>query len=67
MIKDLLKLWSDYRFHQRANKALQQLRLHTDRELQDIGIGRGELYSAAHHKCPFCQRFEKQPGGGKGL
>jgi len=67
MFKDIVELIRDYRFHQKANKALDQLRLHTDKELHDIGIGRGELYSAAHHKCPFCARFEKPIGNGKGL
>ena len=67
MIKELKQLIADYMYHRRANKALETLRLHTDNELKDIGLTRGELYRVAHDKCPFCQRFEISIGDGKGL
>jgi hypothetical protein len=67
MLKDIKSLLVDYREHRARDKALVQLRLHSNRELQDMGLCRGSLYEMAHSNCPFCSRFEKPVGDGKGL
>ena len=67
MIKELKQLIADYLYHRRANKALDVLRLHSDKELKDIGLTRGNLWEVAHKKCPFCCRFDGSTGDGKGL
>ena len=68
MLKDIHSLWKDYREHRARDKALVQLRLHSNRELQDMGLCRGNLYEMAHSNCPFCNRFDKKlTGDGKGL
>jgi len=72
MFKELKSLLVDYREHRARDKALQQLRLHSNRELQDMGLCRGNLYEMAHDNCPLCNRFDKKPtdahaGDGKGL
>ena len=42
-------------YHRLANRACDTLRMHTARELRDIGIGdRGSIRSMAHRKCPKC-------------
>ena len=69
-LKEFKQLLADYMYHRRANKALEVLRLHSDKQLKDIGLSRGSLQEAAHRKCPFCERFENRRGScgdGKGL
>jgi uncharacterized protein YjiS (DUF1127 family) len=43
-----------YEHHRLANRAADQLRMHSTKTLKDIGITRGTISSAAHHKCPWC-------------
>ena len=53
-LKRLSDLLLAYDYHCRANRALGLLRLHSDRDLRDIGLTRGELYTAAHRGCGWC-------------
>jgi len=42
-------------YHWLANRAADQLRLHDNKALRDIGLGdRGQIRQAAHSKCPIC-------------
>ena len=43
-----------YEYHCRANRAVGQLRLHSDAELRDIGIHKSLIYEAAHRGCGWC-------------
>ena len=43
-----------YEHHRLANRAADQLRMHSTKTLKDIGITRGTVSAAAHHKCPWC-------------
>jgi uncharacterized protein YjiS (DUF1127 family) len=63
---NILQMWKDYKFHKNANWAADKLRMHSDKDLKDIGITRGDINRAAHHKCPWCMRWELV-GDGKGL
>ena len=57
-LKDYLRgdvsIISAYKFHCRANWAADQLRLHTNAELKDIGLHRVDIMRLAHAKCPWC-------------
>ena len=49
-----IELFKAYQWHLRANKAEEQLKLHRDHELKDIGLHRGDIHRLAHRKCPWC-------------
>ena len=55
-VHSLVLLLAAYEYHCRANRAVQQLRLHTDKELKDIGLHKGMIYEAAHKDCGWCNR-----------
>ena len=45
-----------YEHHCLANRCAAQLRLHTNAQLMDIGLGsRESINKAAHAKCAWCQ------------
>jgi uncharacterized protein YjiS (DUF1127 family) len=60
------KMWKDYRFHRLANRDSRQLRMHSDLELEDIGISRYNIDHVTHSKCGWCERWGSV-GDGKGL
>jgi len=41
-------LKSKYQTHREINQAIKELRALTDRELNDIGLTRGEIYDTVH-------------------
>jgi hypothetical protein len=44
-----------YEHHILANRCATQLRLHSNAQLRDIGLGtRDQINTAAHAKCPWC-------------
>ena len=63
MFKDIYNLWKDYREHRARDRALQELRLHTNKQLRDMGLFRGNLYEMSHSNCSFCKRFNGSQHG----
>jgi len=55
-LESLVLLLAAYEYHCRANRAVSQLRLHSDAELKDIGLHKGMIYQAAHKDCGWCNR-----------
>ncbi len=54
-LKRLYLSLAAYEHHRLANKASDQLRMHSVSTLKDMGLTRGTIASAAHHKCPWCR------------
>lgn len=48
-------LWKSYRIHCECNQAEAQLQSLKDWELNDMGIGRGNIHSQVHGDCPWCK------------
>lgn len=44
----LVDLKTKYKTHREINQAIKELRALTDRELNDIGLTRGEIYDTVH-------------------
>jgi uncharacterized protein YjiS (DUF1127 family) len=53
-IKRLYLSLAAYEHHRLANRASEQLRMHSTATLKDLGLTRGTIAAAAHHKCPWC-------------
>ena len=53
-LKRLVLTMQAYEYHRLANRTCDQLRMHSDRNLKDLGLTRASIRSAAHHKCPKC-------------
>lgn len=57
IVRTLKRLWlylAAYERHTLANRAASVLRLHSTSALKDIGLNRGNIYSAAHEGCAWC-------------
>jgi uncharacterized protein YjiS (DUF1127 family) len=55
-LERLVLLLAAYEYHCRANRAVSQLRLHSDNQLRDMGINKGTIHEAAHRDCGWCHR-----------
>ena len=55
-LERLVLLLAAYEYHCRANRAVSQLRLHSDDQLKDMGINKGTIHEAAHRDCGWCHR-----------
>ena len=53
-LKLLVLTLQAYEMHWLANRAGEVLRLHSSYQLKDLGLNKGSITGAAHHKCPIC-------------
>lgn len=63
-LERIVLLLGAYEYHCRANRAVSQLRLHSDADLKDLGLHKSMIYEAAHRGCGWCHPKSTEVGQG---